>query len=263
MKHLRILPLALFFVMSCATTPNPPDSQLPGDAEFKRAFLAYYPELTPEQRDQLMSAPDAWKASLAEWGILKRFYSQPNPNEPVEFSGSSDNYTFRDLRIVVADSAPEPALKAVAVFRDGREFDVTRDVRWIVFPKLGHIEITEGGVPRLVSGCMASHLEVSADFYGERQGTLLLPIKKNIERLEIRGMESTENAVKLVAWCRDGETTDVSCQADWDIQSPDYEIHGCGQLRRKHVAPDDTEPKNAVIRAAYGSLDTSKTFRLR
>jgi hypothetical protein len=250
-------------VAACSTAPKRSHSLLPGDMEFKRAFLAYYPDLSAEQRDQLIGSPDTWRMNLTQWGILNRFYSQPNPREPLEYSGDTDNHTLRDLRIELADTSSEPELKATLVYRDGRSVDATRDVKWTVYPKLGWVEISEHSTPRLVSGCIDTELEISADFYGERQGTLLLPVKKPIVRLEIQGVESTENAVKLVAWCENGETTDVSCQADWEIQSAEYEVHGCGQLRRLHAIPAESEPVNAVIRAAYGSHETAKTLRLR
>jgi hypothetical protein len=257
---------ALLALTACITGRPRAPAPLPGDADFKRAFLANYPELTPEQRAQMLEEPGQWRALLTSWNLLAHFCAQPTPRQRMEFVGTTDNHTFRDLRIVIADTAPEPALKAVLVYRDGRETDVTRDVKWNVEPKLGHVETSEGGVPRLATACMASDLQVSADFYGQRTGTLWIPVHKELTQLEIRGMESTENGVRLIAWCADGESSDVSCQADWTIQSEAYEIHGCGELRRKSpFDPNakDTEPTNAVIRAAYGELQTAKTLRLR
>ncbi len=221
------------------------------DMAWRRMFLSYYPELTPERRLEVAAATAPASDFLTAWKVESRFYGEASS---------------RISSVDVGWEAPDPLESGMAVrprailrYADGRSADATPDVLWSASPDLASFE--EGEVR---FECVWSDIVVSADFLGIRSGSRLLRIRKPLRRLDV-GLWDPSAVVdnhgllrlRATAHCEDGSSTDVSCQATWRNLAPaqeDRPVGRCGTVDAGVVSRGKNDTLR--VRVTYGTLTT-------
>ena len=265
--HRFIFQAVLIILLGCACADAPlmeRYEQLSSDG--KHVFLAYYPVLTQDQRDELLASRGS--RSLGEnWRIEdKELRARVDPFP--SFMGNPSSYTLTALNVEIPRKEPirdggPLEIHAILKYADGRTSEVTRDVEWrVVPPELGNINKN-----KLRYDCLASDITVVATFLDEREGSRTLRIRKPLRGLELRldkALASPKPSEFLkfdvIAHCEDGSSTDVSCQSDWSSPSKAGSIHGCGHFQitsNKILAEDPVE-----ISASYGGQSVTRKIRI-
>jgi hypothetical protein len=123
-KNKLRLPAFLFLLLqSCSSTPSLVDRYRAVDSDQKIAYLAYYPDLTPEQRDEILLPESSPRALIAEWKIdPSRSYD--------DFVKDPRSHIIKSLEI----TQELDHFHAIAHYADGRKVDVTTDTTWKVTP---------------------------------------------------------------------------------------------------------------------------------
>lgn len=237
------------------------------DGESKVVFLNLYPELTPSQRNSLLTG-SSYLDPLRELKLNPDvFFKDRARRSPVRLEVVPQDLT---------DSGVE--LRAWLHYRDGRKVDVTRESTWVVFPKLVSLQ---GGSPVKASwGCMSSDAVVNASFFGELEGKTTLRPRKRVRELIVTLDESSQSVesvgsrtrLKAVAHCEDGTSQDVSCQADWKLlPDPDFnsprEIGGCGlyhqlDVRAERAQTEALRTERIVVDVQYSNAHSRTTLQL-
>jgi hypothetical protein len=209
-------------IQACSSTPSLVERYREVDSDRKIAYLAYYPVLTPEQRDEVLSSEtDSPRALIESWKVdTSRSYE--------DFVKDPRHHTIKTLEIV--DTLNH--FQAIAHYADGRKVDVTQDAVWKATPT--QLEM-KGNI--LQYSCVNAEAVVSADFIGESGGSLHFDINKPLDYLELRVSDSYLAAdqgfnykLDAIAHCKDGTHSDVSCQADWKSSGSIGEVSGCGNF---------------------------------
>jgi hypothetical protein len=236
-------PLAACLIQSCSSTPSLVERYREVDSDQKIAYLAYYPDLTPEQRDELLS-PDSGSphALIESWKI--------DPSRSYEdFVKDPKHHTIKELEISPEVTGEPNRFKAIAHYADGRKVDVTRDVVWKVTPP--QLQMKDD---TLQSSCMSGEAIISADFIGEQAGSLHFEIKKSLENLELRVSDSYLAAdqgfnykLDAIVHCKDGSHADVSCQSDWSSSGGIGEVSGCGNFSISEKQKISSEASFATV----------------
>jgi hypothetical protein len=217
---------SLLLIQACAGTPSLVERYREVDSDQKIAYLAYYPDLTPEQRNELL-APDAGspRVLIESWKVdTSRSYE--------DFVKDPRHHTIKELEIVAAPEGELNHFKAIAHYADGRKVDVTADSVWKATPP--QLEMKDNV---LHYSCLHSEAVVSADFIGETGGSLHFQIEKPLENLELRVSDSYlasdqgfNYKLDAIVHCKDGTHADVSCQSDWSSKGSIGEVSGCGNF---------------------------------
>jgi len=136
--------------------------------------------------------------------------------------------------------------------------EVTPDTTWRVEPKLGQVE--EGN---LIFQCVHSEVSLIANFLGEKESTQIIDIEKPLDSLELKVSESYVGVdtgygfqLILLAHCKDGSVSDVSCQASWKSVSSGGKVSGCGNFI---ISSKEKLVQDALnVTAHYGDLTIQK-----
>ncbi|MGZ3687725.1 MAG: hypothetical protein ACXWPM_00395 [Bdellovibrionota bacterium] len=259
MKIRLTLILTFASLGSCSSAPTPLDLYRSMEAGAKSIFIAYYPQMDAGQRRMLLNVEDPRLArrQVENWNL-----------QPRGLDRSPASRTLTSLEILtdqnspLTDARPIP-LRAVLHYQDGRSLDVSNDVRWHALPELGAID--RNHVFR--TDCAFSDVQVSANFYDEREGTRTFQIRRPLKNLELRVNEESLTpdgseyvSLRLIAHCQDGSSSDVSCQASWSMARDFGQIGPCGnthfQVSKGRYG--DLTP----VQASYGGLNVTKTVHL-
>jgi hypothetical protein len=236
----RLPALFLFMLLACSSSPTLVERYREVDSDQKIAYLAYYPDLTPEQRDEILQ-PDAGspRALIESWKI--------DPSRSYEdFVKDPRHHTIKELEVV-----PEPGnhFKAIAHYADGRKVDVTQDTVWKTTPP--QLEMKDDV---LRYSCLHGEAVVSADFIGEQEGSLHFQIEKPLENLELRVSDSYLAAdqgfnykLDAIVHCKDGTHSDVSCQSEWSSTGSVGDVSGCGNFSISEKEKRSSEASFATI----------------
>lgn len=241
-------------VSSCSTFGSKKNRNLwELDLEQRAFFIAYYPSLTPPQRRELISRIEDAKELIEKWEL------------PEGLERDAKNTTLTQLEITRSGSGPlnrgdRTWFKATLHYANGKTVDVTQDVRWSATPEMVKIKGN-----RLDYGCIHSDAVVSADFYYQKQGSLLLPFNKKVVSLRLERSEAAPAAdvsdhmpLKVIANCDDGTSTDVSCQATWET-NPRFGSFGmCGNLALATRSHDLDE--KVPVSVTYGDITIAQQF---
>jgi hypothetical protein len=220
------------FLSACASTPSMTDRYVSVDSDRKIAFLAYYPDLTPDQRDELLSPDsDSPRDLIKSWKIHPSRDFDDMVSDPRTHTISRLEIKPIDAQIVVK-SGHSLSFKAIAHYADQREVDVTENAVWKATPD--QVEVKKG---QTKFGCLHSEGDVSANFLNEQQGSVPVEYELPIHRLELRVSDAYLAAnhdfsyrLTVIAHCEDGSSADVSCQATYKPESDFAQISGCGNL---------------------------------
>ena len=258
---------ASFSFAGCSHTPPITDRYISMDSDRKIAFLAYYPDLTPEQRDEFLSFDaDPPRDMIKDWKIT------PSRNFD-DVVGDPRTHTITSLEIkpvdsqIVVKAGHAMTFKAIAHYADQREVDVTSDAVWRATPD--QVDMKKG---KTQFGCLHSEGDVSANFLNEQQGSVPVVYELPIHNLELRISDSYLAAnhdfgyrLTVIAHCEDGSTADVSCQATYKSDSDFAEITGCGNLTigspdkdRNKFNEHSTSADPLRISAQYGGVGVSR-----
>ena len=251
----------------CASTPSMTDRYVSVDSDRKIAFLAYYPDLTPEQRDELLS-PD----SDPPRALIKAWNAHPSRDFD-DMVSDPQTHTIKRLEIkpidaqIVVKSGHSLSFKAIAHYADQREADVTEDAVWKATPE--QVEVKKG---KTKFGCLHSEGDVSANFINEQQGSVPVEYELPIHQLELRISDAYLAAnhdfsyrLTVIAHCEDGSTADVSCQATYKPESDFAQISGCGNLtigspdkERNRFNEHSTSADPLRVSAQYGGASVTR-----
>ena len=246
---------------ACAHEPQRKFYDLDGPE--KAIFLAYYPLLTPDQRKELLVTLQPLEL-LKEWN-LAQIYFRNSESDHAEFAARPENYTIARINVELDRSAPYRtgkglSLRAVALYLDGRQVDITQDAHWKVLPDVAYMD---GHV--LHFDCVASDVEVSAQFMEQYAGSRRVEIRKEIQSLDIQ-VAGRSVAVgpqefihmEAIARCSDGSTSNVTCQTEWKTKER-ARFGGCGVLQLYPVKrATDNEPIS--ITGSYGGVSATRSF---
>jgi hypothetical protein len=252
-------------LIACSTSAPLMDRFQNLDYDAKSVFLAYYPYLTADQRNDLLD-PGKNPRELIE-GWAGQF------NDPKKQVGSFDemmnnpaNRKITSIEIKtdspdVIDKGTQIPLHAFAHYVNGTTVEVTPDTAWRVEPKLGEIEDST-----LNFECVQSEISLIANFLGEKESTKVIEIRKPLDSLEMKVPESYTGIdtgynfqLILLAHCQDGTVSDVSCQASWKSVSSGGKISGCGNFV---VSSKEKLVQDALnVTASYGNLSIRKTLQ--
>jgi len=243
-------------------------SFLPPDE--KRIFLAYYPDMTPRQREILLRRTASPFQHLRAWKLHTKFFKKHWDGRP-KFTALKQNYQFQ---IQIRTERPEPiqsgtdvSLRAFLNYEDGRTIEVTDAVQWEAASSLARIEGNQ-----LIFDCLSSPILVSVAFLGEYKSSREIEVRKPIEKLEVtiapETLTSDDNGfarLNAEAVCKDGTRASVSCQGRWKSHSPDVEVSGCGHTqllksRSKQSASDSIF--STEISFKYGDQTLIQKFNL-
>jgi hypothetical protein len=226
------------------------------DGDAKSLFISYYPFLTREQRERMLSEPNYARIFLREWNI-----------PAIESSEIKQKHKLSSVTIAPGGESSIRAghsifLRAVAHYTDGKVMDVTDDAQWQVLPDLA--EITHPG--QLTFGCAHSSVVVTANFFDEVEGKETYKINKPLHSLKIGVADSSASVeeseyiqLKVIAQCEDDTERDVSCQATWDIDPSVGKFLGCGNL---HIAARSIRERSAEVSVRYGPKSVLQTVWL-
>jgi hypothetical protein len=252
-KYICLLVATAVF-SACSSTPSPQAQFHTLDSEAKEALILNYPELSAEQRASLLGAGEDAPQVLAGWvsedEALKKTIGPRLKMSPEQ---RHDHDLVRiELR------GDDSKLRAYALYRDSREADVSADVKWEFNPPLGSLS-PDGAIQWR---CAASDVVVSASFFGEWQAERTFSPARKVTRLEIQISGATQFIDSLqttnlvaIAHCEDGTSSEVTCQSQWNVRSPNIEISGCGHLRFLSSAnPEALE----TLEASYGGITAQR-----
>jgi hypothetical protein len=233
---------------SCATSQSLREEFQTLDGEQKEKFLSAYPDLTYTQRKTFVENPLKTTQLLQDWNVKLTpspigFMSiEPHPEGPVR-QGTSLH------------------LRAYLSYQNGRKIDVTQDVQWQALPNIFHLDHNV-----LEFGCVSSEVTVTANFLGEREKSITYSIQKPIQSLQVSLSEDSEGVsnseyvrFKVLARCRDGTITDVSCQSTWNSEPIFGEFLNCGNL---HLTPYSQKMKEVQVRVTYGNNQVQQKIRI-
>lgn len=236
-----------FLSIGCSSTPLLLEKYRLLSLESKRLFIANYPSLRPSQRIDFLEEPGNPAFLLNEWKIL------PQKNQKL----SSIEIQTDPL----VSSGSEVPLKAFAIYENGKKLDVTRDVQWQAFPETAKIRDS-----RLTYTCGHSDIYITANFFDQTEGKFVLQLRKPLREIKIQVADSAQSfdqdehvELKLSAYCQDGSSEEVSCQASWKVDPSDGKVLGCGYF---HLSPKALKKREAIVRASYGGSQISQKILL-
>lgn len=232
---------SLLLLVGCSTTEPEVVRFQNLDYDAKTVFLAYYPYLNADQKEALLAGNANPEELIQSWAGQ---FNDPH-HEVGSFEEMMNN--ARNRRIVsleIETDASEPitsgnqiTARAFAVYSNEKKVEVTPDVDWRVEPAAAKVEKNV-----VEFGCLSGEMTISANFLQEKEGSRTIIVKKPIQSIEIALSEATLGEDKsfnyqlaLLAHCKDGTQSDVSCQAQWRAvnssgeEIDDYgNISGCG-----------------------------------
>jgi hypothetical protein len=259
--------LAANLFSACSSTPSITDRYISIDSDRKIAFLAYYPDLTPVQRDELLDPySDSPRNLIKNWNVTPSRTFDDVVTDPRSHTITNLEIKPVDSQIVVK-SGHAMTFKAIAHYADQREADVTSDAVWKATPD--QVDIKKG---KIQFGCLHSEGDVSANFLNEQQGSVPVEYELPIHNLELRISDSYLAAnhdfgyqLTVIAHCEDGSTADVSCQATYKSESDFAEVTGCGNLTigspdkdRHKFNESSTSADPLRVSAQYGGTSVSR-----
>jgi hypothetical protein len=273
---MKTLQLLFFFltaavggvVSSCATSfvKEAPELYRMLDADQKKVYVAYFPDLTRAQRKELLETQGSFYPLLREWGMETRFYQRQGGSAPY-YRGLPENHSVQTVEILSDPEDPiyrgkKAKLRAVLKYTDGRKTDVTDEVTWVVVPHRARLSDNT-----LTFGCVHADVGVEADWMGARKGTRVIRLRKALTRLDVRLAPASVGSAhseylkfEAIASCEDGTKDDVSCAADWETDSNDVKQTGCGHLHLLEATrKDDTQIK---VAARYGNLTSVSALNI-
>lgn len=210
------------------------------DHEGRRMFLAYYPELSPERRREILASDAPPRDLIEAWKVEARYFGPKS---------------YQIERVDIEWDGEPIRPRAILRYADGRTADASADVQWTVSPPSARLEEGEIRV-----GCMSSDVEITADFLAIKSGRRTLSARKPLRSLEIAISEETlvvDNhgllRLKAKVTCEDGTSEDVTCQADWKSRNA-IPVGRCGTVEAGAVSRGKND--TAWVRVSYGHLST-------
>lgn len=262
----KLIPLLLLAFSACSTEPLTSDRFQTLDYDSKIVFLTYYPYLTRDQKDEFLASEDkSPREMIQSWsGQFDDPYHQVGSFD--EMMNNPINRKIKTLEIKL--DTPEPitqgnktTARAFATYENGRTVEVTQDTEWKVEPRLAQFEKNV-----LSFDCVHSDLTINANFLNEKEASKPLEIRKPIASLEVKiadgyiGADTGYNfQLSLTAHCKDGSTSDVSCQGLWKSVATGGKIEGCGNFVVTSKEKLDQDALTVIAR--YGDRSVRKTLR--
>ncbi len=244
MVRVKNLSTVLLFLASCSNAPLRESFQeLPNDSQ-RDLYIRYYPILDHDQRRALIhhswdKAPDETKAIVFP------------PNVDLDKHRISNlEIKTTPNKVITEDSSIE--FTGTLGYTSGLKSDATEDITWSAAPD--SVQLKEN---KLTFKCLSSDIHLTGDFMGYKKAVLPIQIRKPLKSLTLTVGDqamSVEDDVHikmiLVAHCKDGTSTDVSCLASWKSLDRIGEMKGCGMF---HVNAKKVLPGHKItFRAEYG-----------
>lgn len=257
--HVITLILILFITsLTHCTTTQERRAELEGDFQLldlttRKALLAYYPDLTPNEREGVIKGRYPLVTLLKEKNLYGKFFTVDGLSRP-QFIAEHKNYTPSGIEIIggptgkITEGTSIP-LVAYLVFEDGRRTDVSDEVQWTIEPSA----VAEYHDRELKFGCAASDVIVSATLLDQVRGNRKFKFRKEVTDIQLQIARQSQGnsdhdfvSLDAIAECSDGSQSTVNCQAEWKLQeSSEGAIKGCGHyiradLKRERRAPSET-----------------------
>lgn len=219
----------------------------------RKALFAYYPDLTPNEREGVIQGKYNLEELLKEKNLYDKFYVTKNVKRP-QFVTDRKNYTPSGIEIVggpngkITDGTSLP-ITAYLVFEDGRRTDVSDEVLWEVEPSA----IARYSGRELKYGCAHGDVVVSATLLDQVRGNRKFRFRKQVNEIQVHVARQSQGnsdhdfvSLDAIAECADGSETVVNCQAVWKLQEMNEGlIKGCGHYVRDDIARERRAPSGA------------------
>lgn len=257
-------PLIAYLTSGCSTPISRTERFQILDLDHKNIFLAYYPYLSRDQRNELLATEEKPSELIERWSKELK--------DPDHILGSFEEMTTNPIhrrvsKLDIKTDATEIVTeghrivaRAYATYQSGKVTDITSDTEWSVEPHLAKLNGNE-----IDFDCVHSDLTLTAHFLGERDASQAISIQKPLKSLEIRVKEASLGAdrslsfqLSAFAQCQDGSISDVSCQTTWRAVSELGRIQGCGNLVVN--AKEKRALDSLTVRAQYGGFVAQKTL---
>lgn len=210
------------------------------DVSTRKALLAYYPDLTPNEREGVIKHRYNLTDLLREKNLYSKFYVTEGVSKP-QFVAEHRNYTPSGIEVVggptgtITKGSSIP-LQAFLVFEDGRRTDVSDEVQWSIEPAA----IAEYHDRELKFGCAHADVVVSATLLDQVRGNRKVKFRKEVTDIQVMLARQSQGnsdhdfvSLDAVAECADGSQTTVNCQAEWKLGDNSVgSIKGCGHYVR-------------------------------
>ena len=215
------------------------------DGDQKWVFLAYYPDLTPLERQVFLDDPSSIEEILSERPEIdperRRLKPQRSSLQSLSILPSPETLITEGQRV---------ELKAYAHFDQGKTTEISQDVQWEVIPPIAKIDRSS-----LELDCIHSDVTVAARFLDEFETQSTLKFRKKIDSLVVTGKEHFSEThryefteLRLIAKCEDGSEQEVSCQAEWTANPRSGGFSSCGYFS---PSVESLKEGRALIEARY------------
>lgn len=256
--------IALFFIatLTHCTTAQERRAELESDFQMldlstRKALLAYFPDLTPNEREGVITRKYNLTDLLKEKNLYSKFYVTKDVSHP-QFVAERRNYTPTGIEIVGGPtgkitSGTSIPIQAFLVLEDGRRTDISDEVQWTVEPAA----IAEYHDRELKFGCAHADVIVSAALLDQVRGNRKFKFRKEVTDIQVQLARQSQGnsdhdfvSMDAVAECKDGSQTTVNCQAEWKLQEMNAgEIKGCGHYVRGDLARERRAPSQERLLA--------------
>jgi hypothetical protein len=246
--------IILLVLTACSNGPLRNDfEELPSDHQ-KDAYIRYYPVLDKDQRRALIH--NSWEKVPKETEAI-----------PIPPNVDIDKHKIKTLEIKttpdkVITEGDTVEFTGTLEYTSGLKTEATDDITWSAAPE--SVKVKKN---KLTFQCLSSDIHLTGDFLGYKKTTLPIKVRKPIDSLQMNLGDqamSVEDDVhikmNLVAKCKDGTSTDVSCLADWKPLDRFGTMKGCGMF---HVnAKRVPAGQKITFRAEYGGRFIEKLVQL-